>query len=301
MVSGILFPALRRYTPPDSRPHQQSKAYPDMTTPSPAAIALDRLLAIMTRLRDPNGGCPWDLEQSFATIVPHTIEEAYEVADAIAQNDMAGLKSELGDLLFQVVFYSQMAREGGDFAMVDVIESINNKMIERHPHVFGEEQIKTVAAQTLAWEERKAEERARNAKDGEPISALDGVALGLPALTRADKLQKRAARVGFDWPETGQVLDKVREELAEVQAEIDTQAPQERLVDELGDLLFVCANLARHLKVDPEAALRQANGKFERRFRRIEAILATEGKTTDQVDLDRMEAAWQQAKTEERT
>ncbi len=269
--------------------------------PSPAAIALDRLLAIMTRLRDPNGGCPWDLEQSFATIVPHTIEEAYEVADAIAQNDMPGLKGELGDLLFQVVFYAQMAQEAGDFAMVDIIESINNKMIERHPHVFSEEKIETVAAQTVAWEARKAEERAKNAKAGEPVSALDGVALGLPALTRADKLQKRAARVGFDWPETDQVLDKVREELAEVQAEIDTQAPQERLIDEIGDLLFVCANLARHLKVDPEASLRQANGKFERRFRRIETILAAEGKTTEQVDLDRMEAAWQQAKREERT
>lgn len=272
-----------------------------MTTPSPAAIALDRLLAIMAQLRDPKNGCPWDLEQNFATIVPHTIEEAYEVADAIAQNDMPGLKSELGDLLFQVVFYSQMAGEAGKFSMVDVINSINKKMIDRHPHVFGEEEIKSSAAQTVAWEARKAAERAKNAMADQPVSALDGVALGLPALTRADKLQKRAARVGFDWPDTKQVLDKVREELAEVEAEIEAQTRHERVVDEIGDLLFVCANLSRHLKVDPESALRQANGKFERRFRRIEAILAAEGKTTEQVDLERMEAAWQQAKVEERS
>ena len=270
-----------------------------MTSPSPAAIALDRLLAIMARLRDPQDGCPWDLEQNFVTIAPHTIEEAYEVADAINQNDMPALKGELGDLLFQVVFYAQMAREAGDFSMVDVIESINNKMIERHPHVFSDKKIETVAAQTVAWETRKAEERAK-ARAGRPISELDGVALNLPALTRAEKLQKRAARVGFDWTETDHVLAKVREELAEVEVEIEGRAPIERVVDEIGDLLFVCANLARHLKVDPEAALRQANGKFERRFRRIEAILADEGKTTAEVDLDRMEAAWQQAKVEER-
>ena len=272
-----------------------------MTTPSPAAAALDRLLDIMARLRDPRNGCPWDLEQSFATIAPHTIEEAYEVADAISQNDMPGLKGELGDLLFQVVFYAQMAREAGDFAMEDVIKSINNKMIERHPHVFSDEKIETSAAQTVAWEQRKAEERARLAKaHGRQPSTLDGVALGLPALMRAEKLQKRAARVGFDWPETVQVLDKVREELEEVEAEIKNHGPAERLVDEVGDLLFVCANLARHLKVDPEAALRQANGKFERRFRRIEEILASEGSSPEKADLERMEAAWQQAKAEER-
>jgi ATP diphosphatase len=273
----------------------------DPTAPSPAALALDRLLAIMARLRDPKGGCPWDLEQSFATIAPHTIEEAYEVADAIQQGDMPGLKGELGDLLFQVVFYAQMAKEADYFSMTEVIESINNKMIDRHPHVFSEEIIETAAAQTVAWETRKAAERAAAAAaSGRAASVLDGVALGLPALMRAEKLQKRAARVGFDWPDTVPVLAKVREELAEVEVEIAAQAPIERVVDEIGDLLFVCANLARHLKVDPEAALRQANGKFERRFRRIEAILEAEGTKLETAGLERMEAAWQQAKREER-
>ena len=280
-----------------------------MTSPAPinsasqssAAEAFDRLLEIMAKLRDPKGGCPWDLEQNFATIAPYTIEEAYEVADAIQQGDMPALKGELGDLLFQSVFYAQMAREAGHFSMVDVIESINNKMIERHPHVFGEEIIKTADDQTVAWEHRKATERARAAAaTGKQASILDGVALALPALMRAEKLQKRAARVGFDWPDTGPVLAKVREELAEVEAEIAADAPQERLIDEVGDLLFVCANLARHLKVDPEVALRQANGKFERRFRRIEAIMAEEGRDPAEAGLDRLEEAWQQAKREER-
>jgi MazG family protein len=273
----------------------------DPAAPSTAALALDRLLAIMTRLRDPKGGCPWDLEQSFSTIAPHTIEEAYEVADAIQQGDMSALKGELGDLLFQVVFYAQMAREADHFSMADVIESINNKMIDRHPHVFSEEIIETAAAQTVAWESRKAAERAAAAAaSGRAASVLDGVALGLPALMRAEKLQKRAARVGFDWPDTVPVVAKVREELAEVEVEIAAQAPIDRVVDEIGDLLFVCTNLARHLKVDPEAALRQANGKFERRFRRIEAILEAEGTELETAGLERMEAAWQQAKLEER-
>jgi MazG family protein len=275
-----------------------------MTSPasaSAAALAFDRLLEIMARLRDPKGGCPWDLEQNFATIAPYTIEEAYEVADAIQQNDMPALKGELGDLLFQSVFYAQMAREAGHFSMTDVIESINNKMIERHPHVFGEEKIETADAQTVAWEHRKAKERARlAAATGKQASVLDGVALALPALMRAEKLQKRAARIGFDWPDTAPVVAKVREELAEVEVEITASAPQERLIDEIGDLLFVCANLARHLKVDPEVALRQANAKFERRFRRIEAIMAEEGRDPAEAGLDRLEEAWQQAKREER-
>lgn len=276
---------------------------PNSASPSPsaAALALDRLIDIMAKLRDPESGCPWDLEQNFATIAPYTIEEAYEVADAIQQDDMPALKGELGDLLFQVVFYAQMAREAGHFSMNDIIESINIKMIERHPHVFSTAKIDTAAAQSTAWEMRKATERAEKAAvDGRMASVLDGVALGLPALMRAEKLQKRAARVGFDWPDTAPVLAKVREELAEVEAEINSNGPLERVVDEIGDLLFVCANLARHLQVDPEAALRQANGKFERRFRRIEAILATEGTTPEAAGLDRMEAAWQQAKLEER-
>ncbi|HVJ33767.1 MAG TPA: nucleoside triphosphate pyrophosphohydrolase [Terriglobia bacterium] len=270
-------------------------------SPSAAALAFDRLLEIMAKLRDPKGGCPWDLEQNFATIAPYTIEEAYEVADAIQQDDMPALKGELGDLLFQSVFYAQMAREAGHFTMTDIIESINNKMIERHPHVFGEEKIETADAQTVAWEHRKAKERARLAEaTGKQASVLDGVALALPALMRAEKLQKRAARVGFDWPDTALVVAKVREELAEVEVEIATGAPQDRLIDELGDLLFVCANLARHLKVDPEVALRQANAKFERRFRRIEAIMAEEGRDPAEAGLDRLEEAWQQAKREER-
>jgi len=270
-------------------------------SPSTAALAFDRLLEIMAKLRDPKGGCPWDLDQNFATIAPYTIEEAYEVADAIQQDDMPALKGELGDLLFQSVFYAQMAREAGHFAMTDVIESINNKMIERHPHVFGEEKIETADAQTVAWEHRKAKERARLAEaTGKQASVLDGVALALPALMRAEKLQKRAARIGFDWPDTVPVVAKVREELAEVEVEIAAGAPQERLIDEIGDLLFVCANLARHLKVDPEVALRQANAKFERRFRRIEAIMAEEGRDPAEAGLDRLEEAWQQAKREER-
>ena len=278
-----------------------SSAPINSTSQSSAVEAFDRLLEIMAKLRDPKSGCPWDLGQNFATIAPYTIEEAYEVADAIQQGDMPALKGELGDLLFQSVFYAQMAREAGHFSMVDVIESINNKMIERHPHVFGEEIIKTADDQTVAWEHRKATERARAAAaTGKQASILDGVALALPALMRAEKLQKRAARVGFDWPDTGPVLAKVREELAEVEAEIAADAPQERLIDEIGDLLFVCANLARHLKVDPEVALRQANGKFERRFRRIEAIMAEEGRDPAEAGLDRLEEAWQQAKREER-
>jgi len=200
------------------------------------------------------------------------------------------------------VFYAQMAREADHFSMADVIESIVNKMIDRHPHVFSEEKIETSAAQTVAWETRKAAERAAAAAaSGRQASVLDGVALGLPALMRAEKLQKRAARVGFDWPDTVPVLAKVREELAEVEAEIAAGAPRDRVTDEIGDLLFVCANLARHLKVDPEVALRQANAKFERRFHRIEAIMASEGIDPAAAGLDRLEDAWQQAKREERT
>ena len=211
------------------------------TAPSPAALALDRLLAIMARLRDPKNGCPWDLEQSFRTIVPHTIEEAYEVADVIERNDLKALPGELGDLLFQVVFYAQMATEAGQFRMEDVIAAINAKMIERHPHVFGTANIDTAAAQTVAWEVQKAKERAADAAAaGRAISVLDGVAAGLPSLTRAEKLQKRAARIGFDWPEAAPVIDKVEEEIAELKAEMVDQPKPERLDEEMGDLLFAC-------------------------------------------------------------
>ena len=273
--------------------------------PSSAALALDQLLGIMARLRDPKDGCPWDLEQSFRTIVPHTIEEAYEVADAIERDDLKALPGELGDLLFQVVFYAQMAKEGGHFRMEDVLAAINGKMIERHPHVFGSANIETAAAQTVAWEVQKAKERAAEAAAaGRAISVLDGVAAGLPALTRAEKLQKRAARIGFDWPEAGQVIDKIEEEIGELKAEMTAQPDPQRLDEEMGDLLFACANLARHLGVEPEGALRRANAKFERRFKRMEAIAASEsGSGESQVamptSLERLEALWQRVKAEE--
>lgn len=264
-----------------------------------SAAPIDRLLAIMARLRDPARGCPWDLEQSFRTIVPHTIEEAYEVADAIERDDMASLKDELGDLLFQVVFYAQMAREAGSFDFTDIVNSLSNKMIRRHPHVFSDARIDTADAQTLAWEEQKAAERAAAAKaPGAAPSELDGVPVGLPALTRAAKLQKRAARIGFDWPAPAPVLDKIGEETAELRAEMAGAAAPERLADEFGDVLFACVNLARHLKLDPETALRGANAKFDRRFRRVEALIAAlnPGGT---LSIEALEALWQQAKREE--
>ena len=273
--------------------------------PSPAALALDRLLGIMARLRDPKNGCPWDLEQTFRTIVPHTIEEAYEVADVIERDDLKALPGELGDLLFQVVFYAQMASEAGHFRMEDVIAAINTKMIERHPHVFGTANVDSAAAQTVAWEVQKAKERAAEAAAaGRAISVLDGVASGLPGLTRAEKLQKRAARIGFDWPQVEPVIEKVEEEIAELRAELTDSPQAERLDEEMGDLLFACANLARHLGVDPEGALRRANVKFERRFKRMETFAATEsgsgqGQVSMPTSLERLEALWQRVKAEE--
>jgi len=261
------------------------------------ADKIQRLLAIMARLRDPARGCPWDREQDFATIAPYTIEEAYEVAEAIAENDMAALKDELGDLLFQVVFHARIAEERGAFDFGDVAETIADKMVRRHPHVFGDVEIADSAAQTVAWEEHKAQER--RAKDGGgKESALDGVGVALPALTRAEKIQKRAARVGFDWPAAAPIFDKIEEEIAELRAELDANVP-ERVEDELGDLLFAVANLARHLDVDPDTALRKATRKFERRFRRVEALLAEGGKTASGSTLDEMEAEWRRAKAEE--
>lgn len=253
----------------------------------------------MAKLRDPDGGCPWDLEQSFETIAPHTIEEAYEVAEAIARRDMQELKDELGDLMFQVVFYAQMAREIGEFDFNDVVRAVSEKMIRRHPHVFGTEDIPTAEAQTVAWEEVKARERAEKRArasleaDASTLpSALDGVATTLPALTRAVKLQKRAARVGFDWPDVTPVFDKIREELGELQAEIDTKAEASRIAEEYGDLLFVIANLGRHLALDPETVLRAANRKFVRRFQGVEKILARDGKTPAESTLEEMDAIW---------
>jgi len=259
------------------------------------------LLDIMARLRNPDGGCPWDLEQDFSTIAPYTIEEAYEVADAIDRGDLEDLKDELGDLLLQVVFHAQMAKEQGAFAFPDVVAAICDKMIRRHPHVFGEASFEDAEAQTLNWEAIKQAERA--AAGNADTSALAGISRGLPEWQRAVKLQSRAARVGFDWPGPAPVIDKLHEEIGEVQAELaqgDVVSNHERLEDEIGDLLFVAANLARHAKVDPGAALRRANLKFERRFRAMEAIAAERGEAMKDLPLERQEALWQQAKQRER-
>lgn len=265
------------------------------------APAMNKLLQIMERLRDPENGCPWDLEQTFSTIAPHTIEEAYEVAEAIADNDMQELKSELGDLMFQVVFYAQMAKEQGDFDFNEVVDAISEKMIRRHPHVFGDKSIKTADAQTKAWEEVKAEERAAKA-DGktERHSALDGVAKTLPALTRAIKLQNRAARVGFDWPDTDPVFDKINEELEEFKDEIRKNESREALEDEFGDILFAVANLGRHLSIDPETALARTNKKFTDRFQKIEQLLDQQGKTPAQSNLEEMDNLWNKVKDMEK-
>jgi ATP diphosphatase len=240
------------------------------------------------------------LEQNFATIAPYTIEEAYEVADAIERQDMPALRDELGDLLLQVVFHARMAQEASQFDLSQVADGISEKMVRRHPHVFGNAVVETSEAQTLAWEDHKETERQVQAKvAGKPHSALDGVATGLPSLLRALKLQRRAARVGFDWPDARDVLAKMQEELDEIRAELDDGRKPERVLDEVGDLLFICANLARHLDVDPEAALRHANGKFERRFRHIEHRLAGQGRTLADSSLDEMESLWQEAKKAE--
>ena len=254
-------------------------------------LSLTRLATIMAALRHKENGCPWDLAQDFDTIAPYTIEEAYEVAEAIALRDMAELKKELGDLLFQVVYHAQMATERGWFSFADVAKSISDKMIRRHPHVFGEAAARDAEAQTRAWEAQKAAERAARAESG----VLAGIPDGLPALTRAAKLTRRAARVGFDWPDAGAVLDKLEEEADELRAELQG-ADKSRLQDEVGDLLFVLANLARKLDLDPEAALRHANQKFTRRFGYIEEQSDLAGKSLNDMSLEEMEALWQQAK-----
>lgn len=257
---------------------------------------MDRLLEIMRRLRDPETGCPWDIEQDFASIAPYTIEEAYEVADAIEREAWDELKGELGDLLFQSVFHAQMATEAGHFGFADVARTMSDKMVARHPHVFGEEtRDKSAEQQTADWEKIKAAERAAKNE----TRTLDGVAVGLPALLRAMKLQKRAARVGFDWPDVIHVIDKIAEESREL-AEARTHLTQNEIEEEMGDLLFVMANLARHLKVDPEAALRRANAKFIRRFESIEDALALRDKTPAQSNLAEMDALWDAAKRQEK-
>ena len=253
---------------------------------------MPRLLEIMRRLRDPETGCPWDIEQDFSTIAPYTIEEAYEVADAIEREEWQELKGELGDLLFQSVFHAQMATEAELFTFDEVADTMSDKMVARHPHVFGDEtRDKSAEQQTKDWETIKAAERAGKEQTG----TLDGVAVGLPALLRAMKLQKRAARVGFDWPDTSHVLDKIIEESREL-IEARDSLPQDKIEEEMGDLLFVMANLARHLSIDPEAALRGANAKFVRRFEYIERELAKEGRKPDQSDLQEMDALWDEAK-----
>ena len=267
---------------------------------------LQRLLGIMARLRDPDGGCPWDLAQDFSTIAPYTIEEAYEVADAIDRGDVHGLRDELGDLLLQVVFHARMAEEAGDFAFDDVARAIADKMERRHPHVFGDADRGDAEAVRASWEEIKRAERA--AAGDEDTSALAGISRGLPEWQRAVKLQARAARVGFDWPGPEPVMDKLAEELGEVRVEFEALAvapddagARARLEDELGDLLFVAANLARHAKVDVGGALRRANHKFERRFRAMEALASAEGTPLPERTLDAQEALWARVKDAERT
>ena len=254
-----------------------------------------RLLEIMAQLRNPDGGCPWDLEQDFSTIAPYTIEEAYEVADAIQRDDLMSLKDELGDLMFQVVFHAQMAEEKGSFEYADVLKSISEKMVRRHPHVFADANERTAEEQTISWEAQKAQERAAKGETG----LLDDVPVGLPGLTRAVKLQKRAARVGFDWTDAKDVLSKIAEETNEL-VEASDSGDEDAIEDEFGDLLFVIANLSRHLNVDPESALRRANAKFTRRFAHIEQTILAAGKSLEDASLEDMEALWTQAKNLER-
>ncbi len=288
-----------------------------------ATKSLTDLLDVMRALRDPETGCPWDIEQDFKSIVPYTIEEAYEVADAIARDDLAALKEELGDLLLQVVYHSQMAGEQDAFTFDDVVDGITRKMIRRHPHVFGTAAQKAAGAEPGFWERQKDKERAPADQSGltantnneyrkpsvldtsvldtsvSGASVLDNVPLPLPALMRAVKLQNKAARVGFDWPSLGPVFEKMREELIELE-EVVGGDDLGRIEEEYGDLLFVVANVARHLKIDPEHALRGANNKFTRRFQRIEALLMERGKTPAQSDLEEMDTLWDQAKLEEK-
>ncbi len=275
------------------------KSIPPLPIPSEEDAPIQRLTQVIAALRNPDGGCPWDLEQTFETIAPYTIEEAYEVAEAIAQRDFVALKDELGDLLLQVVYHGRMAEELGEFSFDDVAEAITEKMIRRHPHVFGTLEIGDAEAQTQAWEEQKATERAaKAAESGARSSALDGVSVAYPALMRAVKLQRRAARVGFDWPETAPVVDKIHEELGELTEEISaSDVDGDRVEDEMGDLLFACVNLARHLGVDPENALRRTNGKFEARFRAVERMLDEDlGIEPGAASLDQMEERWTRAK-----
>lgn len=260
---------------------------------------IERLLAIMARLRDPQGGCPWDREQSFATIAPYTLEEAYEVLGAIQSEDAQALREELGDLLFQVVFHARMAEEAGQFAFGDVVRSICEKMIRRHPHVFARGQVDSAEAQGRAWEQHKLTERESSRTATRQPGRLDGITPALPALARAVKLQRRAAQVGFDWSEPQGILDKLQEELNELREAMDEGQGPGRVEAELGDMLFTCGNLARWLSLDPEAALRGANARFERRFRAMEANARARGQTLERLDPEALEGLWQEAKRSE--
>jgi MazG family protein len=260
-------------------------------------MSIDRLLNIMSRLRDPQRGCPWDLEQSFGTIAPYTIEEAYEVADAIERGDLDDLRDELGDLLFQVVFHAQMAKERAAFDFDAVVDAICDKMERRHPHVFGTAKIDSADAQTIAWEEQKRRERSA---DPSSAGVLADVPVGLPALTRANKLGKRAAQVGFEWPDVGGALDKVAEEIDELRREIAVGADADGVESEVGDLLFTIVNVARYLKVDPENALRRTNAKFQRRFEYIERRLRGQGRSIEAATLTEMDALWEEGKQQEK-
>lgn len=277
-----------------SREHNMAINDPALTSDDP----FEKLIAVMRALRSPAGGCPWDVQQTFETIAPYTIEEAYEVADAIERRDMRDLKEELGDLLFQVVFHSQMAAEAGHFDVHSVADTIAEKMLRRHPHVFAAPDDRGADMQTQAWEDMKAAERSDKSTNGELASALDGIASALPALLRAEKIQKRAARVGFDWTEVGPIFDKLEEEIGEVKEAID-EGNQDHIEDEIGDLLFVCANLARRLNINPETALRKANSKFDRRFREMEALSSARGDAFSSLSLQEQEALWKLVKQNE--
>ena len=260
--------------------------------------SLNDLLQIMADLRNPDTGCPWDIEQDFNSIAPYTIEEAYEVADAISRNDMSSLKDELGDLLLQVVYHARMAEEDGLFDFADITDAISTKMIRPHPHVFSDAVVTDSKAQSDNWENIKAEERAIKKGTNIAPSILDDVPVALPAMKRAEKLQKRAALVGFDWPKIAPVIDKIREEITELESELSAESSQDRIEDELGDLLFAVVNLARKIKVEPGSALRRTNLKFEQRFQFIEGMLAKQGRAPQDASLDEMESLWQRSKTE---
>ena len=255
---------------------------------------VDDLLKIMAILRDPVKGCPWDRQQTHTSILPFTIEEVYELAEAIQQNDVDAIRDELGDLLFQIVFYSQMSSESGDFEFTDVVKNLGEKLKRRHPHVFGEENFNTVAQQSLSWEMIKTKEGKVSSDENHGL--LENISPALPALIHALKLQKKAATVGFDWGETGPVLEKIEEEILEIRDEMKTEIDKDRLAEEIGDVLFACVNFARHVGVDAETALMAANRKFKDRFKYIETQLAAQGKTLDEASLEEMEQLWQQAK-----